>query len=84
MKEQDQPHPSKKGLKSTLLGIGVSFLLALVKGLAGLFGNSFALVADAIESLSDVFSAMLLWFALKFAARPPMKTIRTGMEKRNQ
>lgn len=64
-------HPAKKGLKSTQIGIGVSFVLALVKGVAGIFGNSYALIADAIESLSDVFSSIILWFELKFAAKPP-------------
>lgn len=58
-------------MKSTLVGIGVSLLLAIVKGIAGFFGNSYALIADAIESCSDVFSSLVLWFGLKLAARPP-------------
>ncbi len=69
--EDEIPHPSEKGIKSTLLGIGVSFVLAIIKGLAGFFGNSYALIADAIESFSDVFSSLVLWFGLKLAARPP-------------
>jgi divalent metal cation (Fe/Co/Zn/Cd) transporter len=31
-----------------------SHLLACVKGIAGIVGNSYALVADAIESAADV------------------------------
>lgn len=69
--ENEALHPVKKGLKSTQIGIGVSFMLALVKGAAGILGNSYALIADAIESLSDVFSSIILWFALKVAAKPP-------------
>lgn len=53
------------------MGIGVSLLLAIIKGIAGFFGNSYALIADAIESFSDVFSSLVLWFGLKLAARPP-------------
>ena len=69
--ESEIPHPSEKGIKSTLVGIGVSLFLAIVKGIAGFFGNSYALIADAIESCSDVFSSLVLWFGLKLAARPP-------------
>ncbi len=64
-------HPAKKGLISTRVGMVVSLGLALVKGAAGVLGNSYALVADAIESLSDVFSSVVLWFGLKVAAKPP-------------
>lgn len=69
--QKETVHPAKKGLISTRLGIVVSLGLALVKGTAGVLGNSYALVADAIESLSDVFSSVVLWFALKVAAKPP-------------
>lgn len=44
--------------------------LALVKWLAGFFGNSYALIADAIESTTDIFSSMLVLFGLKYASRP--------------
>lgn len=44
--------------------------LALAKGLAGFFGNSFALIADAIESTTDIFSSLLVLFGLKYANRP--------------
>lgn len=61
---------SKKGLRSTLIGIIASAILAVVKGLGGIFGNSYALIADAIESAADVFSSAMLWFGLKWASRP--------------
>lgn len=44
--------------------------LALAKGLAGFFGNSYALIADAIESTTDIFSSLLVLFGLKYAKRP--------------
>ena len=44
--------------------------LALIKGLAGFFGNSYALIADAIESTTDIFSSLLVLFGLKYAKRP--------------
>jgi cation diffusion facilitator family transporter len=44
--------------------------LALIKGLAGFFGNSYALIADAIESTTDIFSSFLVLFGLKYSNRP--------------
>jgi cation diffusion facilitator family transporter len=45
--------------------------LALAKCSAGLFGNSFALVADGLESLTDVFSGLVVYIGLKIAVKPP-------------
>lgn len=44
--------------------------LALIKGFAGIFGNSYALIADAIESTTDIFSSLLVLFGFKYAKRP--------------
>ncbi|HEA23736.1 hypothetical protein LCGC14_0889720 [marine sediment metagenome] len=62
---------SKKGLKTTLIGIVVSALLAIIKGLGGVFGHSYALIADAIESASDVLTSAMLWAGLKWSSKPP-------------
>jgi divalent metal cation (Fe/Co/Zn/Cd) transporter len=48
----------EQGTKSTILGILVNIGLALAKCSAGFFGNSFALVADGLESLADVLSGL--------------------------
>ena len=45
--------------------------LMLVKGAAGLFGNSFALIADALESATDLVSSFFVWLGLRTAARRP-------------
>ena len=50
-----------------------NLLLALSKGVAGLIGHSFALVADAVESLSDVLSGFVVYLGLKIAVEPPDK-----------
>jgi cation diffusion facilitator family transporter len=64
-------HPAERGIQSIKQGIVVNLFLALVKGLVGFFGNSFALIADAIESTADVFTSMIVWVGLKSAAKPP-------------
>lgn len=48
-----------------------NFLLAIVKALVGFFGNSYALIADAIESCGDVLSSILVLIGFKYAKRPP-------------
>jgi cation diffusion facilitator family transporter len=66
-----EKHPALKGIRPTIIGISVNLLLVLVKGVAGILGNSFALVADAIESISDVISSVILWAGLRIATKAP-------------
>jgi cation diffusion facilitator family transporter len=63
----------KRGLKSSLIGIGFNLVLALFKCIAGFAGHSFALIADGIESLSDVVSSSVVYLGLRFAIKPPDK-----------
>ncbi len=64
------PVTHHKGLKTTLIGIVCSTLLALLKGIGGILGHSYALIADAIESTADIFSSAMLWLGLHWAAKP--------------
>jgi cation diffusion facilitator family transporter len=57
-------------IRTTYFSIIGNSSLALIKGLAGFFGNSYALIADAIESTTDIFSSLLVLFGLKYAKRP--------------
>jgi len=58
-------------VRTTYISIAGNVLLAIIKGLAGYFGNSYALIADAIESTTDIFASVLVLFGLKYAAKPP-------------
>lgn len=69
--QSNRERVAQKARKSTVVGIFVNGGLALVKGTAGILGNSFALVADAIESLTDVISSIVVWAGLRVAAAPP-------------
>ncbi len=64
-------HPAEVGMKSIRAGIFVNLFLALLKGMVGFLGNSFALIADAIESLADVFTSIIVWLGLKAASKAP-------------
>jgi len=61
---------SEKAIKSTYLSILGNAGLGAVKFAAGFYGNSYALIADGIESLSDVFSSFLVLLGLRYASRP--------------
>ena len=57
-------------LKATYFSIVGNTCLAFIKGIAGVFGNSYALIADAIESTTDIFSSFLVLFGIKYSNRP--------------
>ena len=57
-------------VKATYFSIVGNISLAIVKGLAGFFGNSYALIADAIESTTDIFASFLVLFGIKYSNKP--------------
>lgn len=57
-------------IKTTYFSIIANTALAIIKGLAGFFGNSHALIADAIESTTDIFASFLVLLGFKYAKRP--------------
>lgn len=69
-KKSDSAALADKGIQTTFIGIVTSIILALIKGLAGYFGNSYALIADAIESTSDVFTSIIVLAGLRIAKKP--------------
>jgi cation diffusion facilitator family transporter len=60
-------------VKATYFSIIGNACLALIKGIAGFFGNSYALIADAIESTTDIFASFLVLFGIKYSTRPADK-----------
>jgi len=57
-------------IRTTYFSLLGNACLAIIKWLAGYFGNSYALIADAIESTTDIVSSFLVLFGLKFANKP--------------
>jgi cation diffusion facilitator family transporter len=60
----------QKAIKATYFSIIGNTSMAIIKGLAGFFGNSYALIADAIESTTDIFASFLVLFGIKYSNRP--------------
>src|SRR6202034_1951808 len=71
----------QRGLKSWIIGIAFNLVLALFKCTAGFIGHSFALIADGIESLSDVISSTVVFLGLRLSIKPPDEDHPYGHEK---
>ena len=65
-----QPNRLERSLRATFIGLVVNVLLSATKLIAGLVGHSHALVADACESLTDIFSSIIVWRGVVVAAAP--------------
>jgi cation diffusion facilitator family transporter len=60
----------QRSVRATIIGLSVNVVLAVVKLLAGIFGRSYALIADAIESMADAVSSIIVWRAVVIAEKP--------------
>lgn len=60
-----------RGARLVLRGIVLNATLAVVKIAGGVLGHAYALLADGMESVLDIFSSTTAWVGLRFAARPP-------------
>jgi len=60
----------ERGIKFAQVGILVNASLVVVKLLSGIIGNSYALIADAAESSTDIFSSFIVWGGLQVASKP--------------
>jgi cation diffusion facilitator family transporter len=59
----------------------INALLAAVKLVAGILGNTYALVADAVESTADIFASLVVWGGLRVASRNPDEDYPFGYGK---
>ena len=73
--------PLSEGRRVTRISLGLNGGLAVVKLVTGLVGHSYALVADAIESLGDIFSSAIVWGGLVIASKPADKNHPYGHGK---
>ncbi len=65
-------HPDvQRGIRSAQIGMLINVVLAVTKLVAGLVGNAYALVADAVESTADIFSSLIVWGGLRVAGKAP-------------
>jgi cation diffusion facilitator family transporter len=60
-----------RGVQLAGVGLAVNAALAVIKGVAGILGHSYALVADAAESVADIGGSVVVWSGLRVASRSP-------------
>lgn len=71
----------RQGTRVAAIGVIVSVLLATMKIATGVIGNSFALIADGVESVLDIFSGLLVWGGLRVSALPQSERYPYGLGK---
>ncbi len=52
------------------VGMALNIVLAIAKIVTGVVGNSYALIADGIESTADIVSSLVVWTGLKISSLP--------------
>lgn len=62
---------ARRGIRSAQIGVAANAMVAITKIFAGVVGNTYALVADGVESLADIASSLIVWGGLVLAAQPP-------------
>ena len=65
-------------IRITLWGLFLNLVLAALKVVVGIVVSSAALIADAVHSLSDVFSDIVVLLGVRLSSRPPDKTHAYG------
>lgn len=81
MAELDKLTREKEIYKVTLLGSFVNFLLVIFKFLAGIAGHSAAMLADAVHSLSDFITDVIVILFVRISNKPQDKSHDYGHGK---
>lgn len=68
---QTVTHRAETSARLVAQGILLNLLLGAAKLAGGIWGHSYALVADAAESLLDTLASLLVWAGFRVAAKPP-------------
>ena len=68
--DQQSGERKKLGIKAINVGLGVNALLALSKTAIGIVGNSPALLADGINSTSDVAYGVVMSICMRISSKP--------------
>lgn len=67
---QGLKNPQRKAVRSAYYSMANNIVLAIGKAIAGVLGNSYALIADAIESTMDVCASFLVLIGIRYSNRP--------------
>lgn len=68
-------------IRATYFSIFSNAAMSVIKWVTGYFGNSYAMIADAIESTTDIFSSLLVLIGIKYSSLPADKNHPYGHGK---
>jgi len=71
----------KQGRKTTIIAALITIFFAMAKAIVGFLSGSIVLIADAVHSLADSFSAFFVWLGLKIAQKKPTDKFPYGFYK---
>ncbi len=63
-------NPANQTTKRLALSLGLTAAFVVIEIIAGIFGNSLALLTDAAHNFTDVIALGLSWYAVKLATQP--------------
>jgi cation diffusion facilitator family transporter len=69
------------GVKAAKLGVATNCILSIIKIISGIIGNSYALIADGIESSIDVLLSIVVWRGLRVSAKEANQKYHFGYGK---
>lgn len=70
--ENDSLTEKRKAVRvTTFLSLFLNLVLIIAKFIGGIFFGSLTLITDGVHSLSDVFTDIIIFFALKFSMKAP-------------
>jgi len=71
----------RDAIRVSVSNIILNFILAALKLLAGIFAHSAAMVSDAVHTLSDALSTLLVIAGIRLAAKKPDRSHQYGHER---
>jgi cation diffusion facilitator family transporter len=79
----DRPEASgaARGIQAAQAGLAINLGLVVIKLVAGIAGHAYALIADAIESSTDLFGSLVVWAGLRITTRPADEDFPYGYGK---
>ena len=78
---ENRKNTTKSAIKVSIIGIFTNIFLSLFKFFAGIFGKSYAMVADSIHSLSDVFTSIIVIIGVKISSKDADKEHPYGHDR---
>ncbi len=76
-----QHHSSPTGKKSLGLSIGLNILISVSQGIGAVISGSYSLLADALHNLTDVFSLVISYIAVKLGGKQNTLTRTFGYQR---